>query len=69
MAGKNGLTTEQEAAAEEIRAAAKAIAKAKSVDELREVWKAHLKLGHKILGRLFLSGSPETVIAKKFKEK
>lgn len=44
-----------EAMQEAVREAAAAMAECKTIEALREVWRQNIGIGHRALGRLFLS--------------
>lgn len=60
------MTEEQETTATKIREAAVALKKAKTKEEVQNVWDAYLVIGHRALGKLLRGADPEKLIAKKF---
>lgn len=56
--------TEAPTYAELVHSAAKAMNKAKTADDIATLWKAHLALGHRTLGKLLMGQDPERIIAK-----
>lgn len=52
-----------------IKKAHGALGRAKTIEQLREVWKAHyLQIGHRVLGRLLLGQDVESATRRKKQE-